>query len=109
MALGLSQLIRQRVIWLQTQGTKAGQRALVSRRSVLAIKPRLVPVLWMAWRLSIRKEAVSPALNGDSTKFQARPVGALVLAVQIKELSKEQQAGLFSKIDFAEYLKVANI
>ena len=109
MTLDLSQLIRQRVIWLQTQGTKAGQRALVSRRSVLAIKPRLVPILWMAWRLSIRKEAISPAFNGDSTKFQARPVGALVLAVQIKELSKEQQAGLFSKIDFAEYLEVAYI
>ena len=109
MALGLSQLIRQRVIWLQTQGTKAGQRALVSRRSVLAIKPRLVLVLRMAWRLSIRKEAVSPALNGDSTKFQARPVGTLVLAVQIKKLSKEQQAGLFSKIDIAEYLEVAYI
>ena len=63
---------------------EAGQRVLVSRRSVLAIKPRLVPVLWMAGRLSVRKEAVSPALNGDSTKFQARPVGALILAVQIK-------------------------
>ena len=63
----------------------------------------------MAGRLSVGKEAVSPALNGDSTKFQARPVGALILAVQIKELSKEQQAGLFSKIDFAEYLKVADI
>ena len=63
----------------------------------------------MAWRLSIRKEAVSPALNGDSTEFQAWPVGTLVLAVQIKELSKEQQAGLFSKIDFAEYLEVAYI
>ena len=86
----MSQLIRQRVIWLKTQGTKAGQRALVSRRSVLAIKPRLVPVFRMAWRLSVRKEAVSPALNGDSTKFQARPVGALILAVEIKELSKEQ-------------------
>ena len=84
MTLSLREFVWQRVIWLQMQGTKAGQRALVSRRSVLAIKPRLVLVLWMAWRLSIRKEAISPSLNGDSTKFQARPVGALVLAVQIK-------------------------
>ena len=109
MTLSLREFVWQGVIWLQTQGTKAGQRALVSRRSVLAIKPCLVPVLWMAWRLSIRKEAVSPALNGDSTKFQARPVGTLVLTVQIKKLSEEQQAGLFSKIDFAEYLEVAYI
>ena len=72
------------VIWLQMQGTKAGQRALVSRRRVLAVKPRLVPVLWVAGRLSVRKEAVSPALDGDSTKFQARSIGALILAVQIE-------------------------
>ena len=109
MTLSLREFVWQRVIWLQTQGTKAGQRALVSRRSVLAVEPRLVLVFGVAWRLSIRKEAVSPALNGDSTEFQAWPVGTLVLAVQIKELSKEQQAGLFSKIDFAEYLEVAYI
>ena len=72
-------------------------------------KPRLVPVLWMAWRLSIRKEAVSPALNGDSAKFQARSVGTLILAVQIEQLSKEQKAGLLSKVDFAEYLEVAYV
>ena len=97
------------MIWLQTQGTKAGQRALVSRRSILAVEPRLVLVLWMAWWLSIREEAISSSLNGYSTKFQARPVGALVLAVQIKELSEEQQAGLLSKVDFAEHLEVAYI
>ena len=89
MTLSLREFVWQRVIWLQTQGTKAGQRALVNRRSVLAIKPRLVPVLWMAWRFSVRKKAISPSLNGDSTKFQARPIGALVLAVQIKQLPKE--------------------
>ena len=63
----------------------------------------------MAGQLSVRKEAVSPALNGDSTKFQARSVGALSLAVQIKEFSEEQQAGLLSKVDLAEYLEVAYV
>ena len=85
------------------------QRIFFNGRSILAVEPCLVPVLWMTWQFSIREQAVSPSLNGDSTKFQAWPVGALVLAVQIKELSEEQQAGLFSKVDLAEYLEVAYI
>ena len=97
------------MIWFQTHDTKAGQRALVSRRSVLAVEPRLVPVLWVAWRLGVREKAVSPSLNGDATKFQAWPVGTLVPTVQVEKLSEEQQAGLFSKVDFAEYLEVAYV
>ena len=75
----------------------------------MAIEPRLVPVLWVTWRLGVREKAVSPSLNGDAAKFQAWPVGALVLTVQLEELSEEQQAGLLSKVDFAEHLEVAYI
>ena len=57
-----------------------------------------------------RKGKGSPSsLDGDATKFQAWPVGALVLTVQVEELSEEQQAGLLSKVDFAEHLEVAYI
>ena len=75
----------------------------------MAIEPRLVPVFRVAWRLGVREKAVSPSLNGDATKFQAWPVGALVLTVQVENLSEEQQAGLFSKVHLAEHLEVADI
>ena len=81
----------------------------ISRGRILAVEPSHVPVLCVARRLCVREKAVPPPLNGDATKFQAWPVGALVLTVQVEKLSEEQQAGLFSKVNFAEHLEVAYI
>ena len=49
------------------------------------------------------------ALNRDSAKFQARVVGALILAVQIKVLSEELHSRFFLKIYLTENLKIADI
>ena len=38
------------------------------------------------------------ALNRDASKFQAKAIGALVLAVQIKILSKEFHSRFFLKV-----------
>ena len=45
----------------------------------------------------------------DASKFQARAIGALILAVQIKILSKEYHSRFFLKVHLAENLEVANI
>ena len=49
------------------------------------------------------------ALNRDASKFQAKAIGALVLPVQIKILSKELHGRLFLKVNLTEYLEVADI
>ena len=48
-------------------------------------------------------------LNRDASKFQAKAIGALVLAVQIKILSKEFHSRFFLKVHLAENLEVADI
>ena len=48
-------------------------------------------------------------LNGDSTEFQARAIGTLILAVQIKVLSEEFHSWLFLKIHLTENLKIADV
>ena len=49
------------------------------------------------------------ALNWDSTKFQDRAIGTLILAVQIKVLSEEFHNRLFLKIHLTENLKIADV
>ena len=97
------------MIGVKTKGTKVGQRILVSRGGIFAIKPRLVPILGVAWQAGIREDSVSSALNRDSTKFQARAVREFILVVQIKIFPKEVDAGLLLKVYFAEDLEVADI
>ena len=55
------------------------------------------------------EDGVLSALNRDASMFQARAIGALVLAVQIKILSKEFHSRFFLKVHLAENLEVADI
>ena len=49
------------------------------------------------------------ALNRDSTKFQAKVVGAFILAIQIEVLSEEFHGRFFLKINLTENLKIADV
>ena len=49
------------------------------------------------------------ALNWDSTKFQDRAIGTLILAVQIKVLFEEFHSQLFLMIHLIENLKIADV
>ena len=48
-------------------------------------------------------------LNRDASKLQAKAVGALVLPVQIKILSKQFHGRLFLKVHLTEHMEVADI
>ena len=48
-------------------------------------------------------------LNWNSAKFQAKAVGALILAVQVKVLSKELHSWFFLKIYLTKNLKIADV
>ena len=94
---------------IQDARHEIGQSILVSRRGILAIKPRLVPILGVTRQASIREDGVSSSLDGDSAKFQDGPVCILVWAVQIGKLLEEFDTGLHLKVYFTEDLKVANV
>ena len=48
-------------------------------------------------------------MNQNSTKFQARAIGAFILAVQIEILSEEFNGRFFLKINLTENLKIADV
>ena len=52
--------------------TVTRQRVLIFRRSVLAIEPSLIPILWVTVKFSMRKANILPFLNGDATEFSIR-------------------------------------
>ena len=97
------------MVRLKAQGAKAGQRLLISRRSVLTVEPRLVPIFWVTRKFSIRKKAVSPSLNRDAAKLKTRPVGTFILPVQVKKFSEQKQTWLLSQVHLAEDLEIANV
>ena len=97
------------MVGLKTQGTKAGQRLLISRRGVLTVEPRLVPVFWVTRQLSIRKKAISPPLDRDAAKLKTRPVGTFILPVQVKKFSEQKQTWLLSQVHLAEDLEITQI
>ena len=57
----------------------------------------------------LRKNSTLSVLNQNSTKFQARAVGAFILAVQIEILSEEFNGRFFLKINLIENLEIADI
>ena len=54
--------------------TVTRQRVLIFRRSVLAIEPSLIPILWVIVKFGVRKNNILPFLNGDATEFSIGPV-----------------------------------
>ena len=88
---------------------EAWQGIFISRRSIFAIEPGLIPILGMTWKLSIRENSISSPLNRDPSKFLAGPVSEFILAVQIKILSEEFNTGFFLKVYFTEDLEIADI
>ena len=53
---------------------KARKRIFISRRSILAVKPGLIPVLWMVVVFGMREINFLPFLNWYAAKFS---VGAV--------------------------------
>ena len=54
--------------------TVTQQRVLIFRRSILAIEPSLIPILWVTVKFYVRKANILPFLNRNATKFSVGPV-----------------------------------
>ena len=94
------------MLWVQVPNAVTRQWILVSRRSIFAIKPCLIPIFWVTRQACIREDGISSALYRDSAEFQVVPVREFILAVQIKIFPKKVDDGLLLKVYFTEDLEV---
>ena len=90
-------------------GTVTRQRILVFRGGVFTVEPSLIPLFGVTVQLSMRKFNLFSFLNGDTTEFSIGSVCKLCMTVQVEEIPKQFNCGLFLKISLAKYLEIANI
>ena len=85
------------------------QRIFISRSSVPAAKPRLIPILGVAVMFGMRKIDFFPFLNRHSAKFRIGAVRKFSAAVQVEEVPEEFNSRFFLKVNFTEHLEIADV
>ena len=85
------------------------QRIFISRSSVPAVEPRLIPILGVAVMFGMRKIDFFPFLNQHPAKFSIGAVGKFSTAVQVEEVSEKFNSRFFLQINLTKDLEVADV
>ena len=93
----------------ESVSTITRQRIFISKGSVPAVEPRLIPILGVAMMFYMREVNFFSFLNRHPAKFSVGAVGEFSSAVQVEEVSKKFNRWFFLQINFTKYFKVANI
>ena len=97
------------MIIVEPVSTITRQRIFISRSSVPAVEPHLIPILGVAVMFSMRKIDFFPFLNRHPAKFSIGAVGKFSTAVQVEEVSEKFNSQFFLQINFTEHLEIANV
>ena len=79
----------------ESVSTITRQRIFISKSSVPAVEPLLIPILGVAVMFGTRKIDFLPFLNRHSAKFSIGAVRKFSMAVQVEEVSEEFNSRFF--------------